>query len=142
MNLSLPFLSKLSGFLFSLINIWLSCYQFLFIWILTRVVNFLSWHVKIFQLSIKVEGKYWHLSKKWGFVVFYSCFYVITSVFWQCWSNYSHTNKLNQQILLSDAKLTQYLLFTQNYEANLLAIDSHMLGFFPNSFPGLYYFYS
>ena len=60
----------------------------------------------------------------------YGCFYVITSVSWQCWSNYSHTNKLNQQILLSDAKLTQYLLFTQNYEANLLAIDSHMVGFF------------
>ena len=30
-------------FLLSFINIWLSCYQFLFIWILTRVVNFLSW---------------------------------------------------------------------------------------------------
>ena len=81
-----------------------------------------------FQLMLKLSNGIFR--KKWGFVVFYSCLYGITSVSWQWWSNYSHTNKLNQQILLFDAKLTQYLLFTQNYEANLLAIDWHMLGFF------------
>ena len=55
MNLSLPFLSKLSGFLLSFINIWLSCYQFLFIWILTRVVNFLSWMSEFSNCQLKLR---------------------------------------------------------------------------------------